>query len=51
MPIAGGVLDYGLDWNVWDRARPRCYRLYRDWETFALYAIDRWSITKLRRTH
>ncbi len=28
---------------------PRCYRLYRDGETFELHAIDRWGVTKLRR--
>jgi len=36
-------------WNVWDRGRPRCYRLYREGETFALHAVDRWGVVKLRR--
>jgi Beta-lactamase len=43
--------QYCRTWNVWDRGRPRCYRVYRDGETFELHAIDRWNVTKLRRTH
>lgn len=41
--------QYCRTWNVLDRGRPRCYRLYRDGETFELHAIDRWGVTKLRR--
>ena len=41
--------QYCRTWNVGDRGRPRCYRLYRDGDTFELHAIDRWGVTKLRR--
>ena len=41
--------QYCRTWNVLDRGRPRCYRLYRDGETFELHPIDRWNVTKLRR--
>src|SRR5439155_25174603 len=41
--------QYCRTWNVLDRGHPRCYRLYRDGETFELHPIDRWNVTKLRR--
>jgi len=40
---------YCRTWNVGDRGRPRCYRVYRDGETFELQPVDRWVVTKLRR--
>jgi hypothetical protein len=43
--------QYCRTWNVWDRGRSRCYRLYRDGETFELHAVDLWGVTKLRRTN
>jgi hypothetical protein len=41
--------SYCRTWNVGDRGRPRCYRVYRDGEAFELHAVDRWTVTKLRR--
>jgi hypothetical protein len=41
--------QYCRTWNVGDRGRPRCYRVYRDGEAFELHAVDRWTVTKLRR--
>jgi Beta-lactamase len=43
--------QYCRTWNVLDRARQRCYRLYRDGESFELHPVDRWGITKLRRVN
>jgi hypothetical protein len=41
--------QYCRTWNVGDRGRPRCYRVYRDGEAFELHAVDRWTVAKLRR--
>ena len=41
--------QYCRTWNVGDRGRLRCYRVYRDGEAFELHAVDRWTVTKLRR--
>jgi hypothetical protein len=41
--------QYCRAWNVGDRGRLRCYRVYRDGEAFELHAVDRWTVTKLRR--
>ena len=41
--------QYCRTWNVTDRGRPRCYRVYRDGEAFELHAVDRWTVAKLRR--
>jgi len=40
---------YCRAWNVGDRGRLRCYQVYRDGEAFELHAVDRWTVTKLRR--
>jgi hypothetical protein len=36
-------------WNVWDRARRRCHRVYQTAEGLELYTVDRWIVTKVRR--
>ena len=41
--------QYCRAWNAGDRGRLRCYRVYRDGEAFELHAVDRWTVTKLRR--
>jgi Beta-lactamase len=58
---AGGNFDVGRwevtndgqacrTWTVWDNARRRCYRAYRDGEdSLELEAVDRWSVLKLQR--
>jgi hypothetical protein len=41
--------QYCRAWNVGDLGRLRCYRVYRDGAAFELHAVDRWTVTKLRR--
>jgi hypothetical protein len=36
-------------WNVSDSARPRCFRVYRDGETFEFHPVDRWFVGTARR--
>ena len=36
-------------WNVLERARSRCFRLYRDGDRFELHAVDRFTLIKLER--
>jgi hypothetical protein len=36
-------------WNVSDSARPRCFRVYRDGETFEFHPVDRWFVGAARR--
>lgn len=41
--------QYCRAWNVWDRARTRCYRVYRDGDGLEMHPVDRWNVTRLRR--
>jgi hypothetical protein len=45
--VGGGTYtddgQYCRTWNVGDRGRLRCYRVYRDGEAFELHAVDRWN--------
>jgi hypothetical protein len=36
-------------WTVWDSARRRCYRVYREPDGVELHAVDRWGVARLRR--
>ena len=58
---AGALFDVGLwdvtddgqpcrTWTVWDNARRRCYRVYRQGaDGLELEDADRWSVLQLRR--
>ena len=37
-------------WNVFDGGRERCYRVYRDGETFSFHVNDRWTVLRWTRT-
>jgi hypothetical protein len=37
-------------WNVADGGRERCYRVYRDGETFTFNVHDRWTVLRWTRT-
>jgi hypothetical protein len=37
-------------WNVLDGSRERCYRVYRDGETFSFHVHDRWTVLRWTRT-
>ena len=37
-------------WNVSDGGRERCYRVYRDGETFSFHVHDRWTVLRWTRT-
>jgi hypothetical protein len=41
---------YCRAWNVSDGGRERCYRVYRDGETFSFHVHDRWTVLRWRRT-
>ncbi|HEV2054337.1 MAG TPA: serine hydrolase domain-containing protein [Methylomirabilota bacterium] len=40
---------YCRTWNVTDGGRKRCYRVYREAETFTLHVHDRFGVVKLTR--
>ena len=41
---------YCRAWNVADGGRERCYRVYRDGETFSFNVHDRWAVLRWTRT-
>jgi len=41
---------YCRAWNVADGGRERCYRVYRDGETFSFHVHDRWTVLRWTRT-
>jgi hypothetical protein len=41
---------YCRSWNVSDGGRERCYRVYRDGETFSFHVHDRWTVLRWTRT-
>jgi len=41
--------QYCRTWNVIDSARRRCYRVYRDGETFELHPVNRWFVATVKR--
>jgi hypothetical protein len=41
---------YCRGWNVADGGRERCYRVYRDGETFTFNVHDRWTVLRWTRT-
>jgi hypothetical protein len=40
---------YCRQWHVWDGRRERCFAVYRESESFALYTKDRWGKVVFRR--
>ena len=41
--------QYCRTWNVADSARTRCFRVYRDGETFEFHPVDRWFVATPKR--
>ena len=41
---------YCRAWNVLEGGRERCYRVYRDGETFSFHVHDRWTVLRWTRT-
>src|SRR5262245_27174873 len=41
--------EFCRTWNVSDRARHRCFRVYRDGEAFEMHPVDRWFVATFKR--